>query len=139
MAREGVSHWWYQRLTAVALAPLTLWFVWSTIQLMGVDLAGFRAWLSGPVNLVLLILFVCTLFYHMKLGIQVIIEDYVHDHVLNSLGLIATNIVSVVFCVFSWLWLVFPQVFPSKRLKKVSPLPQGPFERPLGRPRARTK
>ena len=63
MAREGVSHWWYQRLTAVALAPLTLWFVWSTIQLMGVDLAGFRAWLSGPVNLVLLILFVCTLFY----------------------------------------------------------------------------
>ena len=101
MAREGVSHWWYQRLTAVALAPLTLWFVWSTIQLMGVDLAGFRAWLSGPVNLVLLILFVCTLFYHMKLGIQVIIEDYVHDHVLNSLGLIAPNIVSVVFCVLT--------------------------------------
>ena len=50
MAREGVSHWWYQRLTAVALAPLTLWFVWSTIQLKGEDIAGNTPWQRGPLK-----------------------------------------------------------------------------------------
>ena len=78
-AKEGVSHWWAQRLTAIALAPLTIWFVWSIVGLIGVDHVGFREWLGVSVNLVLMILFVSALFYHMQLGIQVVIEDYVHD------------------------------------------------------------
>ena len=78
-AKEGVSHWWAQRLTAVALVPLTLWFVWSITKLVGVDLFGFKGWLSIPANLVLMNLFIGILFYHMQLGIQVVIEDYVHD------------------------------------------------------------
>ena len=78
-AKEGTSHWWAQRLTAVALLPLSFWFVWSVINLVGVDHIGFKNWLNENANLVLMILFVGSLFYHMQLGLQVVIEDYVHS------------------------------------------------------------
>ena len=87
-AKEGTSHWWAQRLTAVALVPLTFWFVWSMIKLIGVDHVGFKAWLDDNVNLVLMILFVGSLFYHMQLGIQVVIEDYVHGELKKVTSLV---------------------------------------------------
>ena len=76
-AKEGVGHWWAQRVTAIALVPLSIWFVFSVIGLMGADLAAFQEWLSLFGNLLLMVVFIIVMFYHAHLGIQVVIEDYV--------------------------------------------------------------
>ena len=96
-AKEGTSHWWMQRVTAVALVPLTIWFAWSAASLAGVDQAGFAIWLGEVQNLTLFILFVGVLFYHMKLGLQVVIEDYVHDEKIKVMGLLLNLFVAVLF------------------------------------------
>ena len=96
-AKEGTSHWWMQRVTAVALVPLTLWFVWSMASLAGTDQADLAGWLSKMHNLTLFILFVGALFYHMKLGLQVVIEDYVHDEKMKVVGLLLNLFVAVLF------------------------------------------
>ena len=79
-AKDGVNHWWWQRLTAILLVPLSLWFVGSLLSIMagGADRDDFVDWLSGPVAAVLMLLFLGATFYHLKLGLQVVIEDYVH-------------------------------------------------------------
>ena len=79
-AKEGVNHWWWQRLTAILLVPLSLWFVGSLWSIVagGADRDAFADWLSGPVAAVLMLLFLGATFYHLKLGLQVVIEDYVH-------------------------------------------------------------
>jgi succinate dehydrogenase / fumarate reductase, membrane anchor subunit len=78
-AREGVEHWWMQRVTAVALIPLTLWFVVSLIALTGSDYNAFIAWLKAPFVAILMVLLLVALFHHMALGLQVVVEDYVHS------------------------------------------------------------
>ena len=100
-AKEGTSHWWAQRLTAVALLPLSLWFVWSVINLVGVDHIGFKNWLNENANLVLMILFVGSLFYHMQLGLQVVIEDYVHGETKKVTSLVLNLFVALFFGVSS--------------------------------------
>jgi succinate dehydrogenase / fumarate reductase membrane anchor subunit len=92
-AKSGVSHWRWQRITAVVLAPLGLWFVWATIDLIGLgfDHSVFRAWLSEHGNVLLLIFFVATLFHHAALGLQVVIEDYVHAPAVKTASLFAAN------------------------------------------------
>jgi succinate dehydrogenase / fumarate reductase membrane anchor subunit len=77
-AKEGVAHWWAQRTTAVALVPLALWFVASVIWLAGADYAAVAAWFKSPFNATLMILLVVATFYHAALGLQVVLEDYVH-------------------------------------------------------------
>jgi succinate dehydrogenase / fumarate reductase membrane anchor subunit len=77
-AKEGVGHWWSQRLTALALVPLSLWFVASIISLAGADFVAFTAWVASPLVSVLLILTILATFWHAMLGTQVVIEDYVH-------------------------------------------------------------
>ena len=77
-AGEGVGHWWMQRVTAVALVPLTLWFVWSLLGLQLQSYDEVRGWLGQPWVAVFTILLVSTLAWHSKLGVQVVIEDYVH-------------------------------------------------------------
>ncbi len=77
-AKEGVRHWWAQRLTAAALVPLTIWFVIAVLTMIGADHATFTAWLAAPLPALLMILFIVAGFHHMRLGIQVVIEDYVH-------------------------------------------------------------
>ncbi len=77
-AREGVGHWWAQRLTAMALVPLTGWFAVSAATLAGADHATVAAWIGSPVVAGLLILLVLATMYHAYLGLQVVIEDYVH-------------------------------------------------------------
>ena len=77
-AGEGVGHWWVQRVTAVALIPLTLWF---TVALLAHSLESYdamRGWLSRPAAAVPAILLVLTLAWHSKLGVEVVVEDYVH-------------------------------------------------------------
>ena len=100
-AKEGTSHWWAQRLTAVALLPLSFWFVWSVIILVGVDHIGFKNWLNENANLVLMILFVGSLFYHMQLGLQVVIEDYVHGEKKKVTSLVLNLFVALFFGVSS--------------------------------------
>lgn len=77
-AKDGTHHWIVQRISAVALIPLCLWFVASLVCLGGASHAEVVAWMSQPVSAVLLVLLVATTFYHSQLGLQVVIEDYVH-------------------------------------------------------------
>ena len=77
-AQTGVHHWWLQRVTAVALAPLSLWFLWLCAGLAHADYATVRAAIGQPVHAVLLVAFVVSLFWHGALGLQVVIEDYIH-------------------------------------------------------------
>ena len=77
-AKEGVQHWWAQRVSAVALVPLTLWFVYSAVQLTGADQGQVRDWLHRPADAILMSLLIAATFYHLSLGLQVVVEDYVH-------------------------------------------------------------
>ena len=86
--KTGVHHWIVQRLTAIALVPLSIWFVYSVVALNGADHAAFKAWLSGHGNLVLMLSFVIALFYHAYLGLQVVVEDYVHGEAAKTASVI---------------------------------------------------
>ena len=77
-AKSGTGHWWAQRLTAIALVPMVLWFVASVAGLAGAEYGAVRAWIGEPVTAILLILLIVATFHHMQLGMQVVIEDYVH-------------------------------------------------------------
>jgi succinate dehydrogenase / fumarate reductase, membrane anchor subunit len=78
-AKEGVEHWWMERVSAVALVPLTLWFVASIIAHTGSDYVTFITWLRTPLASILIVLLLLALFYHTALGLRVVIEDYVHS------------------------------------------------------------
>jgi succinate dehydrogenase / fumarate reductase membrane anchor subunit len=86
-AKEGVRHWWLQRLTALALVPLLLWFVASLVAHTGTDHANVTLWLGSPVTFGLMLLLLGAVFWHMALGLQVVIEDYVHVEALK-LGIV---------------------------------------------------
>lgn len=77
-AKDGTTHWWHQRLTAIALALLTPWFVVFTVGLLGADQAAVQAAVARPLTATLLAAFVLSLFWHARLGLQVVVEDYVH-------------------------------------------------------------
>lgn len=78
-ARTGSGHWWAQRLTALALVPLTLWFIFSVVHLAGAPHQAVIDWLSTPVTMGLMLALIVATFHHLQLGVQVVIEDYVHD------------------------------------------------------------
>lgn len=80
-AKDGTHHWWMQRVTALALVPLVLWFVISVISLAGAERAAVADWVGNPLTATLLILLLVATFYHAVLGLQVVIEDYIHDRV----------------------------------------------------------
>jgi succinate dehydrogenase / fumarate reductase membrane anchor subunit len=87
-AKEGVEHWWLQRVTAVALILLALWFVAALVAHLGADHAAAVAWLRSPLTAIAMILLVLATFVHMALGVQVVIEDYVHHEVAKVASLI---------------------------------------------------
>ena len=95
-AKEGVGHWWAQRLTALSLVPLTLWFCASVAGLAGADHASFRAWVGAPVNAGLLILLIVAVFYHAMLGVQVVAEDYIHGEGRKLAVLLITKALAIV-------------------------------------------
>jgi succinate dehydrogenase / fumarate reductase, membrane anchor subunit len=105
-AKEGVRHWWVQRLTAIALVPLGIWFVVSAVQLAGLPLEEFRLWLKTGANFLLLALFVIALFWHMQLGLQVVLEDYVHEEKAKTTLLILNIFVCFFLGAFSLVALV---------------------------------
>ena len=109
-AKDGTHHWWAQRLTALAQIPLTVWFVISVIVLTGGDYYAMVAWAGSPLVAGLLILLIVATFYHGALGLQVVIEDYVH-HEMTKLVLLlfvkATALVLALTAVLSVLSLLF--------------------------------
>lgn len=78
-ARRGLDAWRAERLTAIALVPLTLWLVASLTSIGAADLSTFRAWLGRPLQAFLVILTLMIAFRHTALGLRVVIEDYVHS------------------------------------------------------------
>lgn len=94
-ARAGVAHWKAQRLTALANVPLVLWFVFSAVGLAGADHAAVAAWLAAPINATLMLLLILSAFHHARLGLQVVVEDYVHHEGYRLAALIA-----ITFAVF---------------------------------------
>ena len=95
-AKDGTGHWWAQRLTALALVPLTLWFCVAVIALSGADHAAVADWAGSPVVAGLLILLIAATFYHAYLGVQVVIEDYVHNEMFKIAGLLLTKAAAIV-------------------------------------------
>lgn len=96
-AKDGVRHWWLQRVTAVALALLVPWFVYLVVSLVGADYLTVRLTLSQPITAALLAVFVGALFWHVQLGLQVVIEDYIHVRGLE----VALQIAVRFACVFA--------------------------------------
>ncbi len=93
-AKEGVSHWWWQRVTSVLLIPLSLWFVFSLASLAGANHQTVVDWMRSPIVTALLIMFVISTFYHAQLGVQVVIEDYIHTEWLKMASLLAVSFVT---------------------------------------------
>jgi succinate dehydrogenase / fumarate reductase membrane anchor subunit len=77
-AKDGVHHWWLQRVTAIANIVLMLWFVFSLVRLPGLDYSSVTLWLRQPVAAVPMLLLIVSVFWHLRLGVQVLLEDYVH-------------------------------------------------------------
>jgi succinate dehydrogenase membrane anchor subunit len=96
-AKEGVDHWWRQRTTALLLVPLTLWLVVMVIALAGADRQALVGWMHNPMAAVGMILLIVTTFYHTALGLQVVIEDYVHSEGLKIASLVAMRLLCVLF------------------------------------------
>ena len=78
-AKEGVQHWWAQRVSALALVPLSLWFVAAIVELAGADRTAFVNWVGNPLRAGFLVLLLLATFYHGALGLQVVIEDYIEN------------------------------------------------------------
>ena len=93
--KSGVVHWWAQRVTAVALVPLSIWFVISILGLIGADFGTYQDWISMHGNLILTIAFAIVLFHHAQLGLQVVIEDYIHAEGMKVALIMAVKFASV--------------------------------------------
>lgn len=96
-AKEGAGHWWWQRLTAIVLVPIGLWFVFSFVRLIGSDQEAVMNWLSSPWVAAIVVLFFAAMFYHAKLGMQVVIEDYIHIEWLKLTCLVSMQLVLLLF------------------------------------------
>jgi succinate dehydrogenase / fumarate reductase membrane anchor subunit len=90
-ARSGSKHWWAQRLTSLALVPLTLWFIWSMLRLTDASQADVADWLASPVRLALLLALIAATFHHLQLGLQVVIEDYVPQEGVKLAAVLAVK------------------------------------------------
>ena len=96
-AKSGVAHWWGQRVTAIALLPLSLYFVVSVLMLAGADHDQVARFMAAPWNTVLYLCLIAALFYHLALGVQVVIEDYVSNEAKRLASLLAVKGI-IVFC-----------------------------------------
>jgi succinate dehydrogenase / fumarate reductase, membrane anchor subunit len=105
-AKDGVGHWWAQRVTAIALVPLTIWFVFSVASLNGADYQAVRDWLASPLAATLSIALIVSVFYHGALGLQVVIEDYVHHRPTELFLLLAVKFAGFVCAAASILAVV---------------------------------
>lgn len=95
-AKDGVHHWWVQRVSAVALIPLILWFALSVAVHAGGDYEAVRDWLASPVITGLSILLIAAAFYHAQLGLQVVLEDYVNNRLVQLAGIVLVKFAAAV-------------------------------------------
>ena len=109
-AQHGPHHWWMQRVTAAANLALMLWFVISLARLPIIDHSAIVLWLKSPLVAVPLVLLVVSVFYHMRLGLQVVLEDYVHEAGAKTASLLLLNaytVAAAALCLFSILKIAF--------------------------------
>ncbi|MEI6986454.1 MAG: succinate dehydrogenase, hydrophobic membrane anchor protein [Rhodospirillaceae bacterium] len=107
-SHTGTEHWWTQRLTSLALLPLSLWFIYSIVRLVGADYAMVKAWLSSPLSATLAIALVILTFHHAASGMEVIFEDYIYCKCAKLTAIIAIKFVSAlgaIICILSVLKL----------------------------------
>lgn len=109
-AKVGTHHWWAQRVTAVALIPLSLWFVAAAAHLPGAGYEEIVAWITSPWNTILLIAWIIAAYYHAALGIQVIVEDYIHTDWVKISGILAMKLFFA-FLALASLFAIFRVVF----------------------------
>lgn len=95
-AHKGLHHWWMQRVTALTLIPLAFWLVFSLVQLLRLDNSGLEAWFASPFNVLLMLGFVWAAFTHARLGLQVVIEDYVHRECAKTAMVLLNNALFIV-------------------------------------------
>ena len=98
-AKQGVSHWWVQRVTAIALIPLTLWFAYQLVHLPTANYDEVRNWVASGFNPVWLLLFIGAVAWHSALGVQVVIEDYIPKKGAKVAALLASTFLHVVVAV----------------------------------------
>ena len=98
---RGTEHWYWERLTALALVPLTLWAIVSLVGGVGSDHAALKAWMATPGNMTLMILIVFFFFWHAWIAVGVVLEDYVHHEATKTGALIALKFACILFGTFS--------------------------------------
>jgi succinate dehydrogenase / fumarate reductase membrane anchor subunit len=98
-AKSGFQHWWGQRLSAAALVPLGLWFAASLVGMPSLDYWAVSAWVGEPLHAILLILLLLALLFHSNLGVQVVVEDYVHHSAAKLLALVAIRFAHVAMAI----------------------------------------
>ena len=109
-AREGAEHWWHERASSVAVLLLFVWLIVSLLRLPALDHRGVTEWLRDPLAAVPMLLLVAATFWHLKMGLQVIVEDYVHDEGNRFLSLLLLGLASVggaAFAIFAVLRIAF--------------------------------
>lgn len=110
-AHHGVGHWWWQRVTAVAMVPLSAWFVISLFACLNTsEVASVTEWFASPLNTILMLALMPIALFHAKLGLQVVIEDYVHTPCCKYFLLLANLLACggmAVICVLAILKLHF--------------------------------
>ena len=100
-AGDGLHHWVTERITSIALVPLTLWFIYAMLHLAGAGQEDVAAWAGHPVNSALLLALVVMTFHHMHLGLQVVLEDYVDDKRLRTLLVLGVRAVALMLGLMS--------------------------------------
>lgn len=96
-AKDGTAHFIAQRVSALLLIPLAIWLMCGLVGLVGADHAAATAWVAAPMNTVFLVVFLAAMFYHSELGVQVVVEDYVHTEGLKMLTLLLSKFVHILF------------------------------------------
>jgi succinate dehydrogenase / fumarate reductase membrane anchor subunit len=94
-ARSGAHHWWLERLTSVSTLILFVWFLVSLARLPSLDHETVTGWLESPVAAVPMLLLIVSTFWHLKLGLQVVIEDYVHEEGLKLFSILSVNFFAI--------------------------------------------
>jgi succinate dehydrogenase / fumarate reductase membrane anchor subunit len=109
-AREGAEHWWHERLSSAAVLLLFVWLIVSLLRLPALDHRGVTEWLRDPLAAVPMLLLIVATFWHLKMGLQVIVEDYVHDEGNKFLSILLLNFAAVAgaaFAIFAVLKIAF--------------------------------
>ncbi len=109
-AKSGTHHWWIERVTAIALVPLTVWFLYAVLHLLGADQGHVRRFMASPINTTLMLATVAMTFHHMQLGLQVVMEDYIDSQKWQAVAILLTKAVAVLLallCAVSILRMAF--------------------------------